>query len=96
MVKLSLPAIRQVIKYMKHFLNLLFLLYKCILHPAQVLFLAGGLTQREEEELVQRIERSATRYDHSSQGELSVREWLNVIKIQNKVDISLSSVRWSH
>ena len=33
------------------------------------------------------------RFDHSSKGKLSVREWLNVIKIQNKVDISLASVR---
>ena len=29
----------------------------------QVLFLAGGLTEREEAELVQRIERSAVRYN---------------------------------
>ena len=87
----------------------------------QALFLTGGLTEREEAELVQRIERSAVRYDldldltltliwslifdlwsltlrfdHSSKGELSVREWLNVIKIQNKVDISLASVRLVH
>ena len=36
------------------------------------------------------------RFDHSSKGKLSVREWLNVIKIQNKVDISLASVRFVH
>ena len=56
------------------------------------MFLAGGLTQREEAEMVARIERSAVRYDHTNRGELSVRDWLNVIKIQNKVDISLSTV----
>ena len=44
--------------------------------------------------MVEKIERSAVRFDHSSKGELSVREWLNVIKIQNKVDISLATVRW--
>ena len=58
----------------------------------KVLFLAGGLTEREEGDLVERIERSAVRFDHSSRGELSVREWYNVIKIQNKVDISLERV----
>ena len=32
------------------------------------------------------------RYDHTNKGELTVREWFNVIKVQNKVDISLDRV----
>lgn len=67
-------------------------MFSFIVRPCQVLFLAGGLTQREEAEVVERIERSAVRFDHSSKGELGVREWLNVIKIQNKVDVSLATV----
>ena len=58
MVKLSLPAIRQAINDLKHFQFSDLQMTGC-----QVLFLAGGLTEREEAELVQRIERSAVRFD---------------------------------
>ena len=83
MVKLSLPAVKQ------------------------VLYLTGVVTPREEAELTDRIEKSAkrllkkfktlkciyfVRYDHSGKGELTIKEWFNVVKIQNKVDISLEKV----
>ena len=58
MVKLSLPAIRQAINDLKHF-QFSDLQMTC---SSKVLFLTGGLTEREEAELVQKIERSAVRY----------------------------------
>ena len=38
------------------------------------------------------VEMNICRYDHTNKGELTTREWFNVIKIQNKVDISLEQV----
>ena len=68
MVKLSLPAIKQ------------------------VLYLTGVNTPKEEAEMTDKIQKSASRYDHSGRGELTIKEWFNVIKIQNKVDISLEKL----
>merc|ERR1712109_271803 len=58
----------------------------------QELYLAGGTTS-DEKEFSSKIQRSATRYDHTNKGELTVREWFNVIKVQNKVDISLDRLQ---
>ena len=33
------------------------------------------------------------RYDHSNKGELTVKEFFNVLKIQNKIEISLADVQ---
>ena len=34
-----------------------------------------------------------SRYDHSNKGELSIKEWFNVLKIQNHIDTSMDMVR---
>ena len=84
MVKLSLPAVKQII------------------------FNAGLTGGREEELIsnieksAQRYKeclkttfvssKFVFRYDHSGQGELSDREWFNVIKLQNGVECSRDQV----
>ena len=35
-----------------------------------------------------------SRYDHSNKGELSIKEWFNVLRIQNHIDTSLDMVRF--
>ena len=34
-----------------------------------------------------------SRYDHSNKGELSIKEWFNVLRIQNHIDTSMDMVR---
>ena len=85
-VRLSLPAIKQI-----------------------VLSLGAVTDQKEKDLLRRKIEQSAmrlllifnnhdaipyfSRYDHTNKGELTIKEWFNVLKIQNHVDTSLDMVR---
>merc|ERR1712227_275842 len=43
--------------------------------------------------MISKIEKSAYRYDHSNKGGLTVKEFFNVLKIQNKIEISLADLQ---
>ena len=86
MVRLSLPAIKQ------------------------ILLSSGAVTDQQEKDLLRKIEQSAmrllltfnnhdaipyfSRYDHTNKGELTIKEWFNVLRIQNHVDTSFDMVRF--
>jgi len=49
--------------------------------------------EKEEEELVEKLEDSCLRYDHDKKGMLTPDEYFNVLKIQNGVDCSKDEVK---
>ena len=48
---------------------------------------------KEEEELIEKLEDSCLRYDHDKKGMLTPDEYFNVLKIQNGVDCSKDEVK---
>ena len=48
---------------------------------------------KEEEELIEKLEDSCLRYDHDKKGMLTPYEYFNVLKIQNGVDCSKDEVK---
>merc|ERR1712241_1079243 len=49
--------------------------------------------EREEDELVEKLEDSCLRYDHDKKGMLTPDEYFNVVKIQNGVECSKDEVK---
>ena len=51
--------------------------------------------EKEEDDLVEKIENSCLKFDHDKKGILNPDEYFNVLKLQNGVECSKEEV-WSH
>jgi hypothetical protein len=49
-------------------------------------------SEKEEDDLVAKLERSCTKFDRTKTGSLTVDEYFNVVRIQNHVEISKDEV----
>ena len=50
-------------------------------------------SESERSKLITKLESSLVRFDKSGKGKLTVDEYYNVLKLQNKVDISKDDIR---
>ena len=49
-------------------------------------------SEREKEEMVDKLERSCNKFDHSKIGALTINEYWNICRVQNRINVSKDEV----
>ena len=49
-------------------------------------------SEREKEEMVDKLERSCNKFDHSKDGALTINEYWNICRVQNRINVSKEEV----
>ena len=52
-------------------------------------------SEREKEEMVDKLERSCNKFDHSKAGALTINEYWNICRVQNRINVSKDEVTTS-
>ena len=49
-------------------------------------------SEREKDEMVEKLERSCIKLDHSNRGAFTINEYWNIFRVQNRIDVSKDEV----
>ena len=49
-------------------------------------------SEREKDEMVEKLERSCNKLDHSKRGALTIHEYWNICRVQNMINVSKDEV----
>ena len=49
-------------------------------------------SEREKDEMVEKLERSCNKLDHSNRGALTINEFWNICRVQNRINVSKDEV----
>ena len=49
-------------------------------------------SEREKEEMVEKLERNCNKFDRSNDGALTINEYWNICRVQNRINVSKDEV----